>query len=329
MNHKSLWLAFVGAMVLLSVAVAQISAQGPQPRAPRAALGTAFTYQGQLKSGGNPVNGACDFQFSLWDAATSGTQIGTTQTATSVSVASGLFTLPLDFGTNAFNGEARWLEIGVRCPTGSGSYTTLTPRQPLTPAPYALALPGLYTEQNVTSPNLIGGYHGNSVTSNVVGATIGGGGASGSTNRVTDEFGTVGGGRSNRAGDNAGTTFDRSYATVGGGIGNIASGSSATVGGGDSNTAAGDYSFVVGRRAKNTDAAHDGVFIFADSTDADLTSTTANQFLIRASGGITMYTNSGMSVGVRVTPGGGSWSSISDRTLKENFAAVDSRTILG
>jgi hypothetical protein len=63
----------------------------------------------------------------------------------------------------------------VRCPAGSGSYTGLGPRQALTATPYALALPGLWTEPNADSPNLIGGYSGNSVTGGVVGATIGGG----------------------------------------------------------------------------------------------------------------------------------------------------------
>jgi len=30
------------------------------------------------------------------------------------------------------------LQIAIRCPAGSGNYTTLTPRQPLTATPYAL-----------------------------------------------------------------------------------------------------------------------------------------------------------------------------------------------
>jgi len=57
-------------------------------------------------------------------------------------VSNGLFTVPLDFGSAAFTGDARWLEVAVRCPAGSGSYTTLTPRQPLTAAPYALYAKG-------------------------------------------------------------------------------------------------------------------------------------------------------------------------------------------
>jgi hypothetical protein len=67
-------------------------------------------------------------------------------------VSNGLFTIPdLDFGSGAFNGEARWLAIAVQCPGDSG-YTALSPRQALTPAPYALALPGLWTQQNGDQP---------------------------------------------------------------------------------------------------------------------------------------------------------------------------------
>ena len=43
------------------------------------------------------------------------------------------------YGTAAF-GSARWLEISVRA-AGGGEFTTLTPRQPLTPSPYALYAP--------------------------------------------------------------------------------------------------------------------------------------------------------------------------------------------
>ena len=218
---------------------------------PQSLTGSAFTYQGRLTSGGAPVNGQCDFQFSLFDAASAGTQIGSTQPATNVSVMNGLFTVAIDFGGGAFNGAARWLEIGVRCPAGSGSYTTLSPRQTLTAAPYALALPGLWTQQNATSPNLIGGFSGNSVTSSVVGATIGGGGFSGNPNRVTDDYGTVGGGLNNRAGNNAGTADDSPYATVGGGASNTASRPFATIGGGYNNTAS-EYAVAVGGGRDNT-----------------------------------------------------------------------------
>src|SRR5690606_2470188 len=143
------------------------------------------------------------------------------------------FTIPnLDFGGAALTGDARWLQIAVRCPTGDGDYATLVPRQALTPAPYALALPGLWPQQTDISTDLMGGYSGNSVTAGVHGATIGGGGESSSTNRVTDDYGTVGGGNNNQAGNDAGPTDDVAWATVGGGHSNAASGFCATVSGG-------------------------------------------------------------------------------------------------
>jgi len=83
-----------------------------------------------------------------------------------------------------------------------------------------------------SSPNLVGGHSANWVMGDVDGAAIGGGGASGNPNRVTDDYGTVSGGQSNQAGNNAGTDSDVPYATVGGGRYNIASGSYATISGG-------------------------------------------------------------------------------------------------
>jgi hypothetical protein len=243
------------AVLLLVLAAGLTQAQGPTPSGGvgvQAAMGTAFTYQGQLKKGGALVNRNCDFLFTLWDAETGGNQIGPNQEKTNVPVTNGLFTVQLDFGTNAFQGDARWLQIAVKC-TGDTSPTTLSPRQPLTPAPYALALPGLWTQQNATSPNIIGGYSGNSVTAGVYGATISGGGRPSFPNQVTSNFGVVGGGEHNTASAYTATVSggkdniaSGTQATVGGGAGNIASGIQATVGGGVGNTASGRLSTVPG-----------------------------------------------------------------------------------
>ena len=100
------------------------------------AMGTAFTYQGRLDSGGQAYTGSCDFQFSLWDAASAGSQFGATIDKTGLIVNKGLFTTQLDFGAGAFNGDARWLEVAVLC-SGESLYTTLG-RQELTPTPFAL-----------------------------------------------------------------------------------------------------------------------------------------------------------------------------------------------
>ena len=100
-------------------------------------VGTAFTYQGQLQNGGVPQSGPCDLRFKLFDASSGGSQIGSTQTVAGVNVVNGLFTVPIDFGSSAFTGSARWLETAVTCPSG-GSFTTLSPRQAMSPTPNAI-----------------------------------------------------------------------------------------------------------------------------------------------------------------------------------------------
>lgn len=111
-----------------------------------AIVGTAFTYQGRLLTSGSPADGPYDFQFRLFDAAGGGVQIGSTVVVDNAAVADGRFTVNLDFGTGAFGGGARWLDIAVR-PGAGGIYTLLTPRQKLNPAPYALGLPNVYTNE--------------------------------------------------------------------------------------------------------------------------------------------------------------------------------------
>ncbi|MCY3017413.1 MAG: PQQ-binding-like beta-propeller repeat protein [Planctomycetota bacterium] len=101
------------------------------------AASTEFTYQGQLKDTSGPVTGSFDFQFSLFDAATGGTQIGTTLTRSGVTVTGGLFTIPLDFGTSVFVGADRYLDIAVK-PSSGAAFSALAGRQKLTATPYAL-----------------------------------------------------------------------------------------------------------------------------------------------------------------------------------------------
>jgi hypothetical protein len=242
-------------------------------------LGTAFTYQGQLRSNGVPYTGTCDLRFELYDDADGGSQIGPTQTTTGVSVTDGYLTVELDFGSGAFSGDARWLNIEVCCPAGGCTYVPLTPRQALTPAPYALALPGLWTQQNDTSPNLIGGYGGNTVGDGIVGATIGGGGQSGYPNQVNADFATVGGGEGNTANGHSATvgggtmnhadalttticggTLNTAYAnlaTIAGGYGNAVSGQYGAIGGGQANSIAlFEYSAIGGGMSNTVTGAH-------------------------------------------------------------------------
>ncbi len=101
------------------------------------ALGSAFTYQGRLTDVGSPANGNYDLQFKLWDAATADGQAGSTLTLANTPVASGLFTVSLDFGAQ-FTGLRRWLEIGVRPGGSSVAFTLIGARQELTPTPNAV-----------------------------------------------------------------------------------------------------------------------------------------------------------------------------------------------
>jgi photosystem II stability/assembly factor-like uncharacterized protein len=102
---------------------------------PTFAQGTAFTFQGRLNDGAVPANGNYDLTFAIYEAAVSGSQQGAMLT-NATTVSNGLFAVTLDFG-NQFPGGARWLAIGVRT-NGGGTFVTLSPRQPLTPAPYAV-----------------------------------------------------------------------------------------------------------------------------------------------------------------------------------------------
>lgn len=185
-----------------------VVAQGQGPQSPQAPAGSSFTYQGRLIKNGQPISDSCDLQFHLWDAATSGAFLNS-NTFNSVPISNGLFTVQLDYGSVTFNGDERWIETAVRC-TGDVDYITLSPRTKLTAAPYAIyslnswALNGnantngngfIGTTDNVAltigvnnspairiypqpqSPNILGGYSGNTISPTTYGQTIAGGGS--------------------------------------------------------------------------------------------------------------------------------------------------------
>jgi hypothetical protein len=137
MSKKSVYLIYFAAVLGLTL-----------PSVARAApIGTAFTYQGRLIDANKPADGPYDFQFKLYGALVGGAQQGTINTVHDLDVFEGYFTALLDFGDGVFDGNDCWLEIGVRPGASTGSYTTLSPRQPITPTPYAL-----YAASGVTGP---------------------------------------------------------------------------------------------------------------------------------------------------------------------------------
>jgi len=341
---------------------------------------TAFTYQGRLNDGTNPVTGIYDLTFALYNASSGGSKVGNTETNAAVGITNGLFTTTLDFGT-VFDGSPFWVAIRVRT-NGAPSFTSLIQRQPVTAAPYALfadtadaagligtipaadfsgtyggavnlnnannsftgdgtgltnvnasllgglgvnsfwqttgnagTAPGVnflgtsdneplifraynevgfqlqYASASTSFPllssssgiNLIGGYWGNIISNGVVGGTIAGGGYAfrsglfhgSNPNTVTGGLGTVGGGAGNTAGNSA---------TVPGGINNLASGY---------------YSFAAGQYAE---ALHQGAFVWADSESGPFTSTTNDEFSIRANGGVRIQSDTGIHLNANDRP---------------------------
>jgi hypothetical protein len=113
-------------------------------------MGTGFTYQGQLKTQGIPLDGDVDLLFSLFDAESGGMPLDEL-TVANVLVANGLFTAEPDFGSSLFDGRALWVEIAVRYPhdpTDTAPFVTLSPRQAVTATPYALQTRGLFVDDD-------------------------------------------------------------------------------------------------------------------------------------------------------------------------------------
>jgi hypothetical protein len=96
------------------------------------------------------------------------------------------------------------------------------------------------------------------------------------------------------------------------------------------NSASGNFSVAIGKNART--ANRQGSVVIGDgcagfSSDSVYPSAN-NQFVVRGCGGIKLYTNQGLTSGVEIAAGGGSWSSISDRNRKENFLTVDGEDLL-
>jgi trimeric autotransporter adhesin len=278
-----------------------------------------------------------------------GTSVAGSEPAEAVNagVSNGLFTLVLGDATQPGMTEMDAalfaqpeLQLRIWFNDGVEGFAVLDPAQPLTPAPYAIiansaimarsanSLSSLEVQQNTNgAPTLIGGALNNFASGGVVGATIGGGGAtnyqgSSYTNSVTGDFGTVSGGYANTAGNLAavgggnGNTASGYIATVGGGEGNTASGNdyptvggggyntasglTATVGGGFENTASGSYATVAGgisciasgyagfAAGVGAQAMHSGSFVWADASADSFSSTANNQFSVHATGGVVL-----------------------------------------
>ncbi len=118
---------------------------GPADAVP---MGTAWTYQGRLMDANDPADGLYDFTFKLYDADVGGNKAANDVNVGDLDVIDGYFTVELDFGAGVFDGDGRWLEVGVRPGESTGSFTTLSPRQEVTPMPYSLQTRGIFVDDS-------------------------------------------------------------------------------------------------------------------------------------------------------------------------------------
>jgi hypothetical protein len=124
------------------------------------AQGGGITYQGRLEAEGLPANGTYDFEFTIYDDEKEGKVIGATIRLRGIQVTDGLFTVELNFRELILSGQACWLEIGVGA---EGSVVTLSPRQKLTPTPYAMTA-GRALSADMVASSGVSGYFPNAVS---------------------------------------------------------------------------------------------------------------------------------------------------------------------
>ncbi len=136
------------------------------------------------------------------------------------------------------------------------------------------------------------------------------------------EGAAIGGGSSNLAGESGPGNGQAFFPTIGGGSMNTAEGDYSTIPGGQNNVAAGAGSFAAGQ---NCNVLHDGCFMWSDGTLGFATEG-INRFYALATGGFYLYT--GPNIWAELSPGGNSWSSMSDRNMKEHFEPVNCRAVL-
>ena len=162
--------------------------------------------------------------------------------------------------------------------------------------------------------------------------------AGGFEDTVLSDYGTVGGGANNRvagpyctiAGGGSNFAWGSGYATISGGYDNEAYGQYSMIAGGYRCRVAGDYTFAAGRYVWVDGK---GNFVWADSSPFSFgQGTYDNKFLARATGGVAFWTgidsNGDKTSGASLNAGSGTWSSTSDRNLKENFAPINEAVIL-
>ena len=142
--------------VISLLACIAISLTPSAPAFAASPFSTGFTYQGRLAINGQAYSGLVTLQVGLFDAPSGGSAIGSTIQLTNVSVDAGVFTVLLNdagqFGTAAFAGGTRYLEIRVKAPSDA-DFRLIPGRVPLNPTPHA-ATAGAIGSRLTASPLL-------------------------------------------------------------------------------------------------------------------------------------------------------------------------------
>lgn len=126
-----------GGIILLLLAAGVAGAlpgwQQPAPEVVAEPVASGIGYQGRLTTpAGKPLAGTFAMRFIVYDGAAGGTALWDSGVQ-EVAVVNGLFNVQLGVNQASFNGRALWLSIIVEG-------ETLSPRQEILPAPYALSL---------------------------------------------------------------------------------------------------------------------------------------------------------------------------------------------
>jgi hypothetical protein len=121
------------------------------------------------------------------------------------------------------------------------------------------------------------------------------------------------------------------YAVALAGYNNQSEGDYAATLGGEGNRAGASYSLALGRMAL-VEQGHTGAMVLADSNPTTFRSMQANELAVRATGGVRLVSaidGSGKTAaGVMLEAGSGSWSILSDASLKRDWQPLDSDEVL-
>ena len=167
-------LALVGAVLASAVGAGARPVSSTRPLLATPGSPTAFSFSGTLAR----PDGSYDLKFTLFGALTGGTAVAGPRTETGVAVAGSAYTTTIDFGTDAFDGAARFLQVAWRM-SGGTTFKTLTPRVELVAVPYALGL-RLPASESTAAPgnalSVMNGGGGNALagTSTAAGAGVAG-----------------------------------------------------------------------------------------------------------------------------------------------------------